>query len=159
MANQTVHQPRSEHQIVDYFSGMFCLAGIEAALYQRTKTSEGAQIDLGMFVSPCDTYSTFDSPIITICGNDETFRRLCGALGVPDIANTSSFRTGADRITNEAALKTAMEEILRCRTARDWELILGEAGVPCAVVGTVTEAVNNPQLKSRNMIVSAGLCK
>jgi CoA:oxalate CoA-transferase len=52
-----------------------------------------------------------------------------------------------------------MEEILRCRTARDWELILGEAGVPCAVVGTVTEAVNNPQLKSRNMIVSAGKIK
>jgi CoA:oxalate CoA-transferase len=72
--------------MVDYFSGMFCLAGIEAALYQRTKTGEGAQIDIGMFdvqmavlesalmnvlngglmpqaignkhpaVSPCDTY-------------------------------------------------------------------------------------------------------
>ncbi len=34
--------------IVDYFSGMFCLAGIEAALYQRIKTGAGAKVDIAM---------------------------------------------------------------------------------------------------------------
>jgi CoA:oxalate CoA-transferase len=172
--------------IVDYFSGMFCLAGIEAALYNRTKTGEGAKVDIGMLdaqmaalesalmnvlyggptpqaignrhpaVSPCDTYTTSDRPIIIIAGNDDTFRRLCGALGSPEMANNPGFLTGADRKTNEAGLKVTMEAILRSRTAAQWERILAEAGVPCAVVGTVPEAVNNPQLRVRNMIVSAG---
>ena len=172
--------------IVDYFSGMFCLAGIEAALYNRTRTGEGAKVDIGMLdvqmavlesalmnvlnggptpqaignrhpaVSPCDSYSTADRPIIIISGNDDTFRRLCQALGAPQIADDPSFRTVPDRKTNEAALKVAMEQMLRSRTATQWESVLAQAGVPCALVGTIPEAVNNPQLRSRNMIVSAG---
>jgi CoA:oxalate CoA-transferase len=172
--------------MVDYFSGMFCLAGIEAALYNRTRTGEGAKVDIGMLdvqmsvlesalmnvlnggptpqaignkhpaVTPCDTYSTADRPIIIISGNDETFRRLCDALGVPELANDSSFRTNLDRKANEAALKARMEEILRSRSATEWERVFAEAGVPCAVVATVAEGVKNPQLGSRNMIVSAG---
>ncbi len=172
--------------IVDYFSGMFCLAGIEAALYQRTKTGAGAKVDIAMLdaqmavletalmnvlnggpapqaignrhpaVSPCDTYGTADHPIILIAGNDETFRRLCSALGNPRIADDPRFHTGADRRANDAALKAAMEEVLRSRTATDWESVFAEAGVPCAIVGTIAEAVNNPQLQVRNMIVSAG---
>jgi len=171
--------------IVDYFSGMFCLAGIEAALYQRTKTGAGAKVDIAMLdaqmavletalmnvlnggptpqaignrhpaVSPCDTYGTADHPIILIAGNDETFRRLCGALGSPRIADDPRFHTGADRRTNDAALKAAMEEILRSQTATHWESVFAEAGVPCAIVGTIAEAVNNPQLAVRNMIVAA----
>lgn len=172
--------------MVDYFSGMFCLAGIEAALYQRTRTGEGAKVDIAMLdaqmavlesalmnvlnggptpqaignkhpaVSPCDTYSTSDRPMIIISGNDETFRRLCEGLGAPEMADNPSFRTNIDRKANEAALKTAMEVRLRSRSATEWETILAEAGVPCAIVGTVQEAVDNPQLRSRNMIVSGG---
>jgi CoA:oxalate CoA-transferase len=171
--------------IVDYFSGLFCLAGIEAALYKRTRTGEGAKVDIGMLdaqmavlesalmnvlnggpvpraignkhpaVSPCDTYSTSDRPIIIISGNDDTFRRLCSALGSPEIADDPRFRAGADRRINDAALKEKMEQILRIRTAARWESVLAEAGVPCAVVATVSEAVTNPQLRVRNMIVSA----
>ncbi len=48
-----------------------------------------------------------------------------------------------------------MEEVLRSRTATDWESVFAEAGVPCAIVGTIAEAVNNPQLQVRNMIVTA----
>ena len=175
--------------MVDYFSGMFCLAGIEAALYHRTKTGEGAKVDIAMLdaqmavlesalmnvlnggpipqpignkhpaVSPCDTYSTSDRPIIIIAANDDTFRRLCGALGRPEMANDPRFLTGANRRANEAGLKVAMEAILRGRTATGWESVFAEANVPCAVVGTVAEAVNNPQLQVRNMIVNAGAIK
>jgi CoA:oxalate CoA-transferase len=175
--------------IVDYFSGMFCLAGIEAALYNRTRTGKGAKVDIGMLdvqmavlevalmnvlnggpvphaignkhpaVSPCDTYSTSDRPIIITVGNDDTFKRLCAALGSPEIAGDPRFLTGVSRKANEATLKDAMEKILRGRTAADWESTLFEAGVPCAIVATVPEAVNYPQLRDRNMIVSAAAIK
>jgi|SRR5579885_788487 len=172
--------------IVDYFSGMFCVAGIEAALYQRTRTGVGAKVDIGMLdaqiavlesalmnalnggplphaignrhpaASPCDTFATADRPIIVIAANDETFNRLCVALGRPALAQDPRFCTGARRLANDAALKPAMEEILRTRPAAQWEAILAEASVPCAIVTTVSEAVCNPQLQDRNMIVSAG---
>src|SRR6185369_3402952 len=81
-------------------------------------------------VSPCDTYSTADHPIIIIAGNDETFGRLCGALGSPRLADDSRFHAAAARKANDPALKAAMEEILRRRTATEWENILAQANVP-----------------------------
>jgi CoA:oxalate CoA-transferase len=172
--------------MIDYFSGMFCLAGIEAALYNRTKTGEGAKVDIAMLdaqmavlesalmnvlnggpdpqmignkhpaASPSDSYRTSDRPIMIIAANDDTFRRLCGALGSPKMAADTRFLTGADRRANEAMLKVSMDEILRGRTAAEWERVLAEAEVPCAVIGTVPEAVKSPQLQVRNMIVNAG---
>ncbi len=172
--------------MVDYLSGMFCLAGIEAALYQRTRTGEGAKVDIGMLdvqmsvlesalmnalnggpvpraignrhpsVAPCDTYATSDGPLMIIAGNDATFRSLCEALGRPDMADDPRFRTLADRKANEDALKSAMEEVLRTRTAAQWESILAEAAVPCAIVATIPQALDNPQVRERNMIVTAG---
>jgi CoA:oxalate CoA-transferase len=172
--------------IVDYFSGMFCLAGIEAALYQRTRTGAGAKVDIGMLdaqmavlesalinalnggpvphaignkhpaVTPCDTYDTADRPIIIIAANEETFRRLCTALGRPEMADDSRFHDGAARRANDTALKAAMEERLRSRTAAQWEALFAQASVPCAIVATVPEAIENQQLRDRNMIVNAG---
>jgi CoA:oxalate CoA-transferase len=172
--------------IVDYFSGMFCLAGIEAALYQRTRTGAGAKVDIGMLdaqmavlesalinalnggpvphaignkhpaVTPCDTYDTADRPIIIIAANEDTFGRLCQALGRPALAGDPRFHSGADRRANDDALKAEMEAMLRTRPAAQWEAIFAEASVPCAIVATVPEAINIPQLRDRDMIVSAG---
>jgi CoA:oxalate CoA-transferase len=172
--------------MVDYFSGMFCLAGIEAALYNRTKTGTGAKIDIGMFdaqmavletalmnvlnggpapraignrhpaASPCDTFSTADRALFVIAANDDTFKRLCIAMGDPAMAEEPGFRTGADRRANDAALKERMERILRGRSAAQWESLFAQAGVPCAIVATVAEAIELPQVLDRNMIVTAG---
>jgi CoA:oxalate CoA-transferase len=172
--------------IIDYFSGMFCLAGIQAALYNRTRTGQGAKVDIGMLdvqisvlegalmnvlnggpiphaignrhpaVAPCGTFSASDRPIMITVGNDDTFRRLCTALGSREIADDPRFLTGVDRKANEDALQDTMERLLRAHTASEWESLLFEAGVPCAIVATVAEAVNYPQLRDRNMIVNAG---
>jgi CoA:oxalate CoA-transferase len=172
--------------MIDYFSGMFCLAGIEAALYQRTRTGEGAKVDIGMLDcqmavlegallnvlnggpapqplgnkhpagSPCDTFSTADRAVIIIVANDPAFARLCGALGMSEMLKDPRFITAPDRRANEAALKAAMEQILRGRPAAEWETILAQADVPCAIVNTVAEGVNIPQLRDRNTIIDAG---
>lgn len=172
--------------IVDYFSGMFCLAGVEAALFQRTKTGKGSKVDIGMLdvqfavleaalmnvlnggptpsalgnrhpsIAPCDTFATSDRPIMIAVGNDESFGRLCAALGAPQMADDPAYRTGVERKTHEDAMKAAMEKLLAARTASEWEAVLDKASVPCAAVATIPEAIKSPQLQDRNMIVSAG---
>ena len=53
-------------------------------------------------------------------------------MGQPAIAEDPRFRTGADRRANDPALKAAIEEVLRGRTASEWEAIFAEADVPAA---------------------------
>jgi CoA:oxalate CoA-transferase len=172
--------------LIDYFSGMFCLAGIEAALYHRTKTGEGSKVDIGMLdaqmavlevalmnvlnggplpqrignrhpaVKPCDTFAASDRPIFIIAANDGLWQRLCEAIDRPELNDDPRFNSVANRAANESALKHELEQALAHHTAGHWQKVLTEAGVPCSLINTVQEAVGLPQIAARNMIVSAG---
>jgi CoA:oxalate CoA-transferase len=83
------------------------------------------------------------------------FARLCRALGQMDLANDPRYGTNPDRTRRADELKADLEAILHTRPAQHWVALLEVAGVPCAVVQTVADAVEMPQVKERNMIVSA----
>jgi len=45
--------------------------------------------------------------------------------------------------------------VLRTEPAAHWVAVLEEAGVPSSVIHTVADAVEHPQVRARNMIVTA----
>ena len=53
-------------------------------------------------------------------------------------------------------LKKEMEAVLRTAPAAQWVEKLEAAGVPCALINTVADAVEHPQVRARNMVVQAG---
>jgi CoA:oxalate CoA-transferase len=48
-----------------------------------------------------------------------------------------------------------MEAILKTAPARHWLEVLERAGVPCSPINTIADAVQNPQVLSRNMLVES----
>jgi CoA:oxalate CoA-transferase len=52
-------------------------------------------------------------------------------------------------------LQAELEAILRTQPAAHWAQLLEAAGVPCALVQTVADAVAMPQVQARNMLVTA----
>jgi crotonobetainyl-CoA:carnitine CoA-transferase CaiB-like acyl-CoA transferase len=76
-------------------------------------------------------YPTQDDDWICIAAvTDDDFTKLCGALGVPDIANEARFATPAKRSEHRRQLETLLEPIFRTKTAVFWTRTLDEAGVP-----------------------------
>jgi CoA:oxalate CoA-transferase len=171
--------------IGDITGGLFTLAGIASALYYREKTGTGMQVDVSMLdgqiailehavmryattgqapgrlgnrhpsITPFEPYETADRPLIIAAGNDALFTRLCQALGKPEFITDLRFTTNRNRNHNADALKTALEVVLRTAPAAHWENVLDAAGVPCSLINTVADAVENPQVQARNMIVTA----
>jgi CoA:oxalate CoA-transferase len=171
--------------IGDITGGLFLLAGITTALYHRQRTGHGLKVDVSMLdgqiailesavlryvtsgeppraagnrhpsIAPFEPFETADQPIIIAAGNDAIFRRLCQALGKPDLADDERFTSNAARLAHNDALKSALEATLRERAAAQWVEILEAAGVPCTLIQTVAEAVEHPQVQARNMIVTA----
>jgi CoA:oxalate CoA-transferase len=177
---------RAGTSIADVTGGLFTLAGIAAALYHREKTGAGTQVDVALFdgqlailenaiaryvvtgrapgptgnrhpaITPFEAYATADRPLVVAAGNDTLFAHLCRALGRPDLAADPRFATNPDRTRHADELKAALEEVLRTAPADHWIAVLEAAGVPCAPVHTVADAVEHPQAQARNMIVTAG---
>ena len=162
---------------VDYATGMTGAFALSAALYQRERTGKGQRIDMAMLdvamilmsshltgylrngVHPKPSgnrhphatnsaYATKDGMVMLGASNLRQQRRLWTLLERPDMIKKTNDERDADR-EREAALLT---EIMRTRTADEWEAFLQARHVPAARVRSMGEAVADPQLASRGII-------
>jgi CoA:oxalate CoA-transferase len=106
-------------------------------------------------IAPFQAFTTADGRTIVICaGHDEAFAKLGTVLGRADLPRDPRFLSPDARRQNADALEAEIQPILRARPAAEWLEVLERAGVPCAPVNTVAEAVRSPQVAARNMVVS-----
>jgi CoA:oxalate CoA-transferase len=105
-------------------------------------------------IAPFQAFATGDGhPIVVCAGHDEQFAAFCTAIGVPELVGDARFATPEERRKNADALERAVEPALARHGAAEWLATLERAGVPCAPVQTVAEAVRHPQVAARRMVV------
>ena len=170
--------------IGDITAGLFTAIGINAALYDRQKTGRGMQIDVSMLdcqiailenaiarylskgeipkpmgsrhpsIAPFEAFKTKNSYIIIAAGNDKLFEGMCLTLGC-DCYKLDRFKDNQSRTNNMDELKKIIEVKLLNKTTEEWVALFTEKKIPCGPINNIKEAVNNPQIQFRNMIVSA----
>ena len=86
-------------------------------------------------------------------GSDNVWRAFCKQVGREQLASDARFATNADRIANYEALLPIVRAIMRAKTCDQWLAELRAAGVPCGRINTVAEALGDPHLLERGMIV------
>ena len=104
-------------------------------------------------IAPYDTFAVADGEFVLSVGNDDQFRRLAGVLQHPALADDARYRTNADRVRNSPSLRRELEPRLAAWQRSDLLAALKQAGVPSGAVRSVTEALADPQLAAREMIV------
>ena len=104
-------------------------------------------------IAPYDTFAASDGEFVLSVGNDDQFRRLAGVLQRPELAGDARFTTNTSRVMNHDALRTELSALLAAWRRDDLLAALSRAGVPAGAVRTVTEALADPQLEAREMIV------
>ena len=86
-------------------------------------------------------------------GNDEHWKRLCIALGRNEWIDDPKYVTNAKRVENRDELVKTLADIFKTKTRDEWLKLLEEHGVPCAPVYEVSEALSNPQVLHREMVI------
>lgn len=168
--------------ISDIVAGIFASHGIVLALLARERTGRGQLVDVGMLdstvalltyqagiffatgtspgrlgnrhptIAPYETYTARDGDFVIAVGNDEQWRRFCGAVGLDDLASDPRFETNRDRVTRYDELRPLLAARLLERPRAQWLEALTAAGVPCGSVRDVGEVLGDPQLAARDMI-------
>ena len=171
--------------IGDITAGLFTTIGINAALYDRQKTGKGMYIDVSMLdcqiailenaiarylakneipkpmgsrhpsIAPFEAFKTKDSHIIIAAGNDKLFEKLCDALNLSETSKDQRFSSNLLRSNNMNELKEILEKKLFTKKTKEWIDIMEKDKIPCGPIFNIKEAVENPQVDSRNMIVKA----
>jgi crotonobetainyl-CoA:carnitine CoA-transferase CaiB-like acyl-CoA transferase len=104
--------------------------------------------------APSNVYPTGDNRWITIGANgDSIFRRFCGAIEQPELADDPRFADNQSRRANVAALDRLIEGWTRQHDLGElWEILV-RAEVPAAPVYSIADVVADPQYQARDMIL------
>ena len=176
------HPVRVGSSISDILAGMFTAIGILAALRLREDEGRGVELDIAMLdstvaalenamsryevqgrppepmgtrhpsITPFQAVTTADGAIVVAAGNDALWRKLCDAVGRPQLAEDRRFRSNDDRTENHEPLDAILAEAFLERDSAEWLSLLGDAGVPAAPIRTMADVVADKHLVARGMI-------
>ncbi|MGA8602633.1 MAG: CaiB/BaiF CoA-transferase family protein [Beijerinckiaceae bacterium] len=167
--------------VADVFTGLYSTIAIQAALFRRERTGEGAFIDcclidslIGIMgnqalfylisgkepprmgnahatVIPYDVFKAADGNFIIASGNDAQFQRLMRLLGRPELAEDARFLENKDRIANRVELTRILNGLTSKFSRADLIAKCEAAGVPAGPINTLSEVFADPQVIARQM--------
>ena len=107
-------------------------------------------------VFPYEPFPTADADLIVIAANDRQFQRLCGALGIPEVAEDERFLRNGDRTRHRDQLRPLLEGRLATRSAAEWFDLLTAAGVPCGPINTIDDGFATAERLGLEPVVEVG---
>ncbi|MDO5658721.1 MAG: CaiB/BaiF CoA-transferase family protein [Paracoccus sp. (in: a-proteobacteria)] len=169
---------------IDIFTGLYGVIAVQAALAERERSGLGQHLDLSLMdcgvavlanqatnyllggvvpqrlgnahpnIVPYQVFACADGHLIIACGNDRQFGALCGALGLRDLPRNPDYATNPARVANRAALIPVLSAAMATRPRADLIAACEAAGVPAGPINSVAEALNEPQITARNLVIA-----
>lgn len=177
------HDPiRAGIPIGDLGGGMFGVMGMLSALYEREKSGKGQHVDISMvdcqismlnymatmhFLSgenpypignshfvhvPYNTFTASDGFIVIAVITDNFWQNLKQVVNVPEFED-EKYDGQPGRLSDKDLIEEKLNAIFVTNTTTFWLQQLEEKRIPCAPVNSFEQALNDPQVLYRNMVV------
>ena len=105
-------------------------------------------------IAPSNAYPTRDGREVIIGANQDTvFRRLCEAMGRPELADDPRYAGHRARGANQEALDEVVADWTRTQDAEAVVEAMSEAGVPVGLAYTAEDMLRDPHFAARESIV------
>jgi crotonobetainyl-CoA:carnitine CoA-transferase CaiB-like acyl-CoA transferase len=98
-------------------------------------------------------FKTKDGHMNIAASGQLMYRRLCTALGVPQLIDDPRFKTVPDRSKNRKVMNEELDKATSTKTSAEWIAILNEAGVPCGPIYNVKEVFADPHVRHLGLAV------
>lgn len=170
--------------VVDLQTGLYSTIAIQAALLARQHTGRGQYIDMSLLdvqvaslanqgmnylssgqspvrmgnhhpnIVPYQTFMAADKEFIIACGNDKQFKDLCIAIGLPELLDHPKFQCNQDRVHHRAELVSLLSDYFLTQSAEVWVAKIHAVKVPVGVINSIADALAEPQIQHRGLVVN-----
>lgn len=167
----------------DILTGLYAVIGIQAALHMRERTGQGQLVDMALLdvmvgtlanqamnylasgvsprrlgnahpnIVPYEAFPCADGWAIIAVGNDTQFQRLADLL---DLDPPEGWMTNAGRVASREAVSAAVSSRTAGWTRDALLAALEREGIPAGPINTVEQALSDPQVKARGMVLDLG---
>lgn len=168
--------------VADYLAGWVGAFGVLVALRERDRSGLGQVVDLGLYEpllpmlqeaaiafhqkgvvqerrgsksgnAAAGVFECKDGSWVRIASSSESlYHRLMTAIGREDLANRPDLQTALGREACRAELQDVITSWVHGLDAHEVDRRLGRARVPCAVVNSVADVLNDPQVRARQNV-------
>lgn len=173
--------------VSDFASGLYAAFSIASLLAHVRNGGAGAYIDVPMFGctlgiaalqtseffgtgrnpvklgsahprnAPYQAYQASDGYFAIAAGNQKLWLSVCGAVGLPELADDLRFQTTSDRAAHQRELKALLETKFRQETVDHWIATFNAVGVPHARINDYASALADPQVAHMEWLQSIAL--
>jgi crotonobetainyl-CoA:carnitine CoA-transferase CaiB-like acyl-CoA transferase len=156
--------------LIDMICGLYASSGILAALHARERTGRGQRVEVSLMesalaallnqgsgflgagvvpgrlgnrhpsITPYETFAAADGDFAVACANDAMYRRLCAAVGRPELADDERFATNRERVARRDELVAELEATFATAPAAEWVQRLSDAAVPAGAINDIGQA-------------------
>lgn len=167
----------------DLTTGLYSTIAIQAALLNRHITGLGQHVDMALLdvqvallanqgmnylasgkvpgrygnahanIVPYQVFRAADQDFIIACGNDKQFVALTQAIGLLELPNDPRFTTNALRIKHRQEIGDLLAAHFLGNTAKYWVEAIHAVQVPVGLINNLEQALHEPQVQSRNMLI------
>jgi len=167
--------------VADLTAGLFLAQGILVALLERERSGKGQWVHTSLLQAmvtmldfqaarwlidgeippqagndhptgiPTGVFTTADGHINIAASGQNMYRRLCTAIGAPELIDDPRFKTVIDRSKNRKAMNEELDRRLVKKPSAEWIEALNQAGVPSGPILNVKEVFENEQIKHLGM--------
>ena len=168
---------RTGAAIADLAAGWHAALGILTALLEREESGEGQWVQSTLLMAgialldfqaarylmggevppqvgndhptsmPTSAYQTADGYINVAAAGDAIWKRVCAAIGQPEMFERAEYATGKLRAQNRTRLNAEINDALAKKKSVEWIDIFNRAGVPCGPIYAVDEVFADPQVR------------
>jgi crotonobetainyl-CoA:carnitine CoA-transferase CaiB-like acyl-CoA transferase len=169
--------------IGDTLTATYGCMGVLAALHARASTGKGQIIDAALYesvlqvmesvvpeydhsgiirersgsflpgIAPSNVYQCSDGDFMIGGNNDAIFKRLCAAMGRPELAASERYATHVARGKNQIELDALINEWTKSLTVAQVDALMIEYSVPAGRLYRAPEMLADPHFQAREALV------
>ena len=168
--------------VADFSAGLYAAYTITALLMRARETGEGGYIDCSMLGAligvaalqtseyfgtgkggrrigsahprnaPYQAFRAKDDYFIIAAGNEDLWRGVAEAVGMPELIRDPRFSTQIERARNQTALAQILEPKFQTRPAKYWLAEMDRRGVPCAPINSYPTILSDPHVEAMGLV-------
>lgn len=169
--------------VIDFAGGYAAMVGLMVGLYDAQRTGVGRDVDVSLLdtavsmlsyfaiwalnrdwepqrvadsghqtLVPAQNFPTRDGWIVIFCNKEKFWQSLAEKMGLPELLRDPRFAGFPDRLANKVELVRILAARFQEKTTTEW-LSLLRRHVPCAPVNTLAQALEDEQVRAREMIL------
>jgi formyl-CoA transferase len=169
--------------IGDSLAATYACMGALAALHDRERTGQGQIVDSALYegvlqimeslvpeyvvsgyirersgsklpgIAPSNVYRCSDGEFLIGANQDTIFRRLCTAMGQPDLADNPRYATHVARGQNQDELDGLIEAWTGTLTVAEVERLMLEHAIPSGAIYRAPEMIDDPHFAAREALI------